>query len=81
MAATRDRPVAATVCSVRQRRKGSGLPLGPKAEWDGYFQGNKKGKWVELLWLLGRIPKRNMKIVFILILAAKMGEFKCKFEF
>jgi hypothetical protein len=55
--------------------------LGPKAEWDGYFQGNKKGKWVGLLWLLGRIPKRNMKIVFILILAAEMGEFKCKFEF
>jgi hypothetical protein len=36
-----------------------------KAEWASCFRGRKKNeKWVGLLWMLGRIPKKNRKNYF-----------------
>jgi hypothetical protein len=62
-------------------RRGGWAGWAKKAEWIGCFGGRKMEECVGLLWMLGRIPKKNRKKCIFLFLAAEMGEFKWKFEF
>jgi hypothetical protein len=64
-AAVPSQPGAAAAYSVQGRKRGNGLRLGPKAKWVSCFLGKKKENWVGLLWMLGRIPKKNRKIGFL----------------